>query len=781
VPKKSVRHAPAALTAAELRRRVERTLREGRTQQALDFAKQLLKADPTPAHRDLLKRVYLARADQLHEQGHDRDAVPVLLAARPVDAANPAWLEQLAAGLARSGGAAEALSLAAGLGAEAAARVLPAAADAALRQGPAGRALLPDEHRADFDRVVRAFAESAAVNDEAAREALGGIGLRSPFLEWKLLLRGLLAYYHNDDPRALENWQRLSADRLPARLMAPLRAGIDPGFRAAQPPQTQALLQRQFERLQGSPLTAPLRQLRAALDSDRSLAPAFRQAEALLPALRRASPGLAERLASCFYWAAIETGPDDLPRYQRVFGRPPHDPNFNRLRALAYERSGDLREAHAFWQKYDQEVADAPALWPEGEARRARALIWLHMGGNAAEVPSPEKLARLPAYLRDDPDRPRPLSPSAEKCYERAAELAPDMVEAFRALFQYTLDEGKEDKALKAGRRLLARFPDDGPTLESLGGLCVRRQEYAGAVELLRRALSGNPLDRGLRAKLASAHLGSGRVHATASRFDEARAEYAAARRLLGDEPDPHLLCRWAATEFKAGDADRGEALLAEARARAGSDLSVAYQMLTETLRQKLPRAFKTRFEGEFNAGLAAPPDGAAAAGMATVTAALTQLRGLAYVGQKTQARKVLAYLDRARAAALTEPQLMAVCGALVLLGSPRLAKQYVRLGRERFPRSPHFPFLEAMQLSAVEPDRVPVWKVRTLLEKAERLAKALPQDEVIKGLLDQIAERQRALAALSPFGGGMMDDVFRELFGGNPFGPPDEDDDLDE
>ena len=57
---------------------------------------------------------------------------------------------------------------------------------------------------------MQAFAQVQAGQDEAARETLQPIGLRSPFLEWKVLLRGLIAYYQSDDVRALDNWQRLA-------------------------------------------------------------------------------------------------------------------------------------------------------------------------------------------------------------------------------------------------------------------------------------------------------------------------------------------------------------------------------------------------------------------------------------------------------------------------------------------------------------------------------------------------------------------------------------------
>src|SRR5262249_54415724 len=159
--------------------------------------------------------------------------------------------------------------------------------------------------------------------------------------------RGLQAYYANDDVRALENWQRLDAARLPARLAAPMRARIDKAYFAAQPPATQKALNQQFERLGPPPLARHPRTLPATPGGNRDLrGGAFRQAEALVPQLRAQAPHLVPRLANCFYWAVLESGPDDIQRYKRVFGAPPDDPNFHRLRALAYEETENADVAH---------------------------------------------------------------------------------------------------------------------------------------------------------------------------------------------------------------------------------------------------------------------------------------------------------------------------------------------------------------------------------------------------------------------------------------------------
>src|SRR3954452_109478 len=118
----------------------------------------------------------------------------------------------------------------------------PRAADTAWAWGARARAALPLAMHAGFDAVQDAFAHYEAGRDDAAITALRIVGLNSPFLEWKLLLRGLMAYSAGDDGRALDNWSRLDSQRLPATLAAPLRASMDASFRAAQSPARQQSL-----------------------------------------------------------------------------------------------------------------------------------------------------------------------------------------------------------------------------------------------------------------------------------------------------------------------------------------------------------------------------------------------------------------------------------------------------------------------------------------------------------------------------------------------------------
>ena len=95
--------------------------------------------------------------------------------------------------------------------------------------------------------MTQAFTAYERGKDDQTRELLNGIGLTSPYLEWKLLLRGLMAWSANDTPRALENWGRLTPDRLPWRIAAPFRLSADRSFGATIPPDRAHLVARQAE------------------------------------------------------------------------------------------------------------------------------------------------------------------------------------------------------------------------------------------------------------------------------------------------------------------------------------------------------------------------------------------------------------------------------------------------------------------------------------------------------------------------------------------------------
>ena len=774
------KHHGFGTIVGDLRTRIDRAANEGRFQHALELARQLHKSDPNPANRELLHRVGLGRARQLRQEGRTRDAAATLHGLLDTPGVQPAWHAELAGELAACGEVQQAQSL---LGEKADPHALDnflaQAADAAVEREQRGRDLLPDTLRPDFQHILTAFLQLQAGDDEAMRVSLQPIGLRSPFLEWKLFLRGLQAYYQNDDPRALENWQRLEPERLPAHLAAPLRFSIDKDYQAAQPPKTQAILRKQADTLQSSESLRLLNDLRSATAGPKHYPSILRKAEAAKKVLEAEAPHLVPRLATYFYWATMTQGePEDVPRYQRTFGAPAHDPHFHRLHALAWERAHVLDEAHKHWQQYEKEIEANPTAWPGETGTRARALIWQRMGRNAASIPEGEMLKRLPPFLRNHPDRPKPLKPTTEECFRKSIALAPELAETHLNLFHHLAFTNKPARAIKAGQALLALQPNHLEMLTELAAYLQEQQQYAEAIEVYEQALKNNPLDRSLRSRLSTSHLFNARTLAEAGRYDEARRGYQTCLDLEASEKSS-VLCKWAACEIKAGDATRGEELLQRALAASSSGLAVNFSMVIEAIRLKLPPAVKKRFEKGFADGLTLPPDPETAMHLAS-TAGSHRAAGIEYRGQKGHEKKVLDYLKKAQSTPFTENQLESVCESLVEIGSYRLAKSYTEMAGRRFNQNPVFKVLEAEnELDRGEGLYQP-WRVRYLLTEARRLAESLPPGPRRDHLLERIQSHMESIEEMNPFA-RMFDDGMGPFGGFDPFNGPDEYEDEDD
>ena len=742
-----VARAPAT---ANLARKAEAALRAGRPADALDLARQHARDKPGPDADALLRRCYLATAEGLVARNTFREAHALLNEAERLSVSDPAWWERLAelrADLGDHGRAMQLLDRAPGTAARP--RVLGHVADRAVREGPAGRELLPEDLRPGFDAVRRAFAEYEAGQDEAAREALNAVGLSSPFLEWKLLLRGLIAWSANDTPRALENWSRLSPGRLPAQLAAPFRLTADKNYGATLPPDRLATVARQTDQLAGG-ISETFRRLRKQLANEDTIPAALETARVLVPELKRVAPDLVPRLANVVYWALISGGqPEDLPRYNRVFGPPADDPQFYRLQALVMEQMRRLDMAHGMWGKYEEWIARTPARWPGPQQARARALVLERMGRIARDWLEDEGddfdgfeeiFAFFDRGRKRKPAPRKPLKPSAEECFRRAGELAPDWASpALELLREYA---ARPDKALAAVEDLLRRFPDNLPILESAAGLYERLGDTAKAHECLKRALAANPLDRELRQQAAGLAVNAARRHAEAGDFAAARAGLREAADLGGPALAAAVLALGAAVELRAGDTEAAtrhqESLTSQPDAR----LAAAYRLAVEGSRLKVKKKDLGPHQAAFTEGLAGP---ATVGELAALLEALDQYRRepVPYRGLKTHEKKVL---DRVAAAARAEvPDDELVRLGLVLhrfrLWKP--LRELAERGMSRFPEDAHFLFFAAEAAVSRQRTEYVGGRAGSLYLRVKRLMDEAPGDRY-RRLQELLDERRR-------------------------------------
>lgn len=608
----------------------------------------------------------------------------------------------------------------------------PTAADCAIVLGAKSLEFLPVAMAQGFRAIQDAFRRYESDQDDAARSALGSIGLTSPFLEWKLLLRGLMAYAAGDDGLALDNWRRISADRLPGMLAAPLRASLDAHFRSTLSPSRQQALQTASDKLRGGH-AAVLRAIQMKLGRPEFLAPALNDMARLLPRLRRESPQLLPKLARACYAAATHGHPDGAVMLKALFDPPADDPTWSRLQALAAEMRGDWLEANRHWQHYQSVLSEHIGFGGKDRAR-ARAMIWVRCAMNAKQ------------QAIDDPRGPKP-TPDAEGCYRRAIQLDADFVEASQGLFDLYCKSNRTQEALAVGRRLLEIAPDQPDIHRQIAELAQTEKNLDLAIEHLDRAQAANPFDRELSISAAHTLRQRARIRAMAGDLNGAETDLNAVEPSTERLPIMLLQCQRAALAIRAGDQERGRQLADEARA---ISVAAVWALLAETTHLKLRRDVRSPLERELTSVLYQKPVASLAADLAEV--ALDQERaGLCYRGFKAHSKKAQERAEYSICYRAPAEDFRRLCETLHQLKWWKPLQNVALHGRNQFSRDPVFYYWGA-QAELDNPKRSHYGYAQSQLSKARQLAEErVNRDPAMRELLEKIAIAERRYLEMCP------------------------------
>lgn len=632
-------------------------------------------------------------------------------------------------------------------------------ADRALQKGAEGRALLSAELQLAFDLVREAFRLHAEGKDEEARAALQGIGLQSPFLEWKLLLRGLIAFHAGDDARACENWLRLSPDRVPAQLAAPLRSTIDAAFRTSQPPRTQRALQESADRLLHSGDVLPaLRKLQRTLSRSDQLSEALHRALPLVPRLRQEAPALLARLKNCLFWTTVQEGePRDVSRYAQAFSLQEDDPEVQRLAALQHEQLGEPGAALKCWKRVEAAIGREPERWGDANAPLLCALIWERCAQIAARGPVAGSVLELALNRRSSSNT---FAKAYEDCLKKSIKLVPDRPLPYRRLFwHYQAQDGKraQTQADKLARTIVDRFPDEGEVWEWLGDRSAEQESWREAFQRYQQAVRCAPLDLRVRDKITDTYL-------TLVYRNEAIAEdFAQARAVAPPEARGRVLGAWAAAAFVAGDAALGETRLSEAQTEAGSRLPAVYTLLVAAICYKLPLALKRRCNQELVTALSGPASPVAIVALVRAAAHL-RLQGIAYTGQPGHEKRIVAAVKSAGLSSFTELQAEWLCEALWQLQAFPLLKLLAPECRTRWPNNLWFRLAQGRSYLGSRGRHHHLWRARDAIAQVQAGAENMPEGPARRRLIAACAPLLRDLGPASRAAASPMQQVMEQV-----------------
>jgi tetratricopeptide (TPR) repeat protein len=780
------------LHATSLLEQVERLLAKGNCKQALKEAKFAYRQQSDDEHCRLLQRAYLARAQELHRFGlreECRAVVEDLLELRVTDPAVEQALPDLLVAIGMFGrqqaasntpaSATSATPSSATSATPADPRLLSSAADYAV--------LRPDEAPASLPEIrpgaitIRTALSALETGDEAAALAtVKDIARGSPFADWKLFVRGLAAYYRKDTAEMPANWDRLEPARFAARIAAVLKALRDPSSADRGNDRLKASVRKIEQRLSGSSVLTHLHALQRHITADR-WDKVLQGLSVCQAALREFDPQILQRVSSLLYGEIVHKGRTAaLAQLARIAEPLALDPNWNRAWAIVWEHPANSKpeQAESHWRKYVADLDQVTAL-SATERDSAKALVWLRVGGHLAEDAK---------YLADSPyDVNRADSPNvyarAFDCFSEALMLAPKLLPAYEVLAAAQQAAGKPDEAAETYRQLLEHHPDNIDALQYLVQHYQRRDEPLAAREFAFRVQRLRPLDKSVNNLVWRVHVATARHYACQQRWEEGRAEFAAADKLdpsLADAYD--VLARKALLELKAGDMGLGQQLIQRATTQAGEAAPVLLVLAVESIRFGLSKQVQRQFDKDWIAALKKKCRSDTAGRMCEALASYL-VGGVEYPRRVVHIEMLTEYVRRCSRVKWTARDLRHVCEFLDVLylhemdedTAFELLDKLVEKGCKEFPGSAYFQFTAGELEFRQDPGYCDRRLAHKCFERALEFAKASSDPLDVK-LVELAKERLTFLGEAGlerpafPFGPAYYDDDDDDAFDDGEF-----------
>jgi len=296
--------------------------------------------------------------------------------------------------------------------------------------------------------------------------------------------------------------------------------------------------------------------------------------------------------------------------------------------------------------------------------------------------------------------------------------------------------------------------PGSVSMLTRLASGLAREGRAADALDLRRKALAANPLDKLNRVMFGYTVVGAARRLAIDGQLADAEALLTAEAEVCDAEVPVAALALRSVVARKAGRKEEAETLAEAAVNVPGGRLSARLFLQATAVLVKLKPADKTAAGKTLTAALAETPMPLEAT---LLYAAWDQffVEGLTYTGQKTQEKKVQTAVLAAAGAEAPEFDFETLCRGMEVRHEWKLLGKLAEVLAKRFKTNPVFPLMVVEAETGAGSRGVRPYKLTKWLADAKRLASASPHERH-KQLLPRIDDLMKAN---NPF--GMVFDLF--------------------
>ncbi|MGB8336695.1 MAG: hypothetical protein WCE56_19515 [Desulfobacterales bacterium] len=564
-------------------------LAAGRFRQAVDIYKDLCKTD-RDGFLAPLKAAYEGLYRQRLEKGLFEEAVMIIDQLEKISG-DSALHERIALHFKR-----EDFPKAA----DAAARLLTAAHRSTGQEDAAADALvlafdpvpaeagLPEGVRGDLDRIRSALKSVAGENLRDALEMIKPIGIRSIFVAWKWLIKGLCAFYGREDEKAIAAFGKLTPGTVAAAAAAPcLRLLQKDGWRPAEAKDTRLMTDVCI--VAGCGRMAPALARAQYLWTLQRFRDSYAHLRSTLTDFPTCSRGLERSLTELYYNICFEMPPKPAQKYAEhlvrssLTGRT--DNTIERMwarRSLAL-----LSEQHAdfdpfifeHWEKfiglYESRYGASP---------RARALVYGRLGDLfAQEMPDDNPFSFFFHRRRRKEPNLRNIE-LARHCFQASVDSDPEAFQPQAAQVEFLEKIGDTPRVNRLLDRLIRQFPNEKEVLFKAGVRCSARKAYVKAMNYLERALALDPMDKVVREQFILTCIVAALQYVRKSKPEKARALLPRALEWSDTHSDDfnrghaYLYARWTAMAHLLNDQADAAQLWGQAMAhRQGSELKLHF------------------------------------------------------------------------------------------------------------------------------------------------------------------------------------------------------------
>lgn len=441
----------------------------------------------------------------------------------------------------------------------------------AFREFPRLKAVCPKTDE-ELHAVQHALEDISAERYEDAWLKAQKVTVHSPFSNWKLFIKGLIAFYKKDDQKARDALGRLSADTLLQGIAKPYLALLD-NKAIDQDKRNEAFLKKMCVVAGYQELVSVLPAADYLWKSGRYY-DSYRHIRNGMKCFPTEEPGIAGILTR-FYFNSIHHLPeraamkylDDLRIKKMIVSpeRPLENVLIGRAESLFLENmfvadEEDDNDCARVWEEFLRTYTAA-----FGMNNRLEALVYFHLGSTFAA----EDLQEPPLFPWLSPHKKRNRLRNARLAalyFNKSAALDKNNKEACLGLLKVYEKTQNQSKVNKLLDKLVPLFPDDSAILTQAGIGSTNRKAFVKGIKYLEQAVQLDPLNSTIRDHLAFSY-----IQAARSLFDKGQVKQGrdifekAVKNGTSNQRDfnrgyAYLYARWAALEQK----NRGDDVAAE-------------------------------------------------------------------------------------------------------------------------------------------------------------------------------------------------------------------------